>query len=184
MTALCATHPEHPASVTCKRCGVFMCERCAEFGVEDRCQACRPKRGAQERRERRDNAVKRAAFCRCEACGYLGPRFDRFIAPTLSERLVILLLPLFLSVVGLIVGFLIAVRGWTKPSCPGCGRNDTLWPATNGARESEPVYLQAVAAQDADWFTPRREGLITAAVTLAVYGLMAVGLFALIFLRS
>lgn len=175
-SAQCAAHPDLAATTTCKRCGTFLCEACCEHGLEDRCRACRPKRTAQERRERRANAVKRAEWNTCQRCGYLGPRFDRLEPFSVSDLVVLVLLPLVCNVLGLLLGLLSVLRGTTKPACPSCGETDQLLPAPVGT-EPNPAFFRAFASQDAAWLAKRKHGLLAFAVIAAVSVVVAVVFF-------
>jgi hypothetical protein len=177
MDARCASHVEHEAVTTCRRCGVFMCAPCTVHGTEDRCLACRPRRTRQEREERRLNAVRRSPWMRCEACGYLGPRFDQAGAPERAEWLTLLLAPLFLCIIGYAIALQQAWAGFPKTSCPACDGADALWPAPEGDGPVPDAFVRATARQRREWFARRWVGLVTVALLLPVELLLVASLF-------
>lgn len=162
MSARCATHPEEAAIVPCTRCGGFMCSGCLLHGTEDRCVTCRPKRTVEERRERRENAVKRSAWMVCEGCGYRGPQFRKVGPPSGGDVILLALLP-FLGI-GVIIAIVLALRGFTSLSCPGCDSSAALWPAPMEG-EVPDRYRTALAREQRHWFGARAKGL---AITLAI----------------
>ncbi|MBL8923487.1 MAG: hypothetical protein JNJ54_31830 [Myxococcaceae bacterium] len=169
MTATCATHEGVAAVGTCKRCGVFMCDACTLHGTEDRCLACRPRRTAEEREERRANALNRASWMVCESCDYLGPRFERVGPPTRSDRNAMLVLTFFFCFVGATVSVMSAVRGFAHPECPRCGAISALWPAPVGTEtRGLDAHAAAVAQQEREWFARRKSGFFWAAATILV----------------
>ncbi|MDP1920289.1 MAG: hypothetical protein Q8L14_28855 [Myxococcales bacterium] len=180
MTAACATHEGADAVITCKRCGGFMCEACTLHRTEDRCITCRPRRTREERDERRRNAVKRSAWMECEACGYLGPRFERAALPSLGELVILAAMLVtvgFASVAvgtGLAVVFaLVAFRSSRHLSCPRCGTTDALWPATEQAGlPIDPAFVAATSANDAALRRQRRTRLFVVALAAVLGALM------------
>lgn len=149
-----------------------MCEACTLHRTEDRCPTCRPRRTREERDERRRNAVKRSAWMQCEACGYLGPRFERAGLPSLGELVILAAMLVtggFASVAvgtGLAAVFaLVAFRGSRRLSCPRCGTADALWPATEQAGHPvDPAFVAASSANVAALRRQRRTGLFVVAV--------------------
>lgn len=168
----CAPHQEL-ALTTCDRCGSFMCERCARYGTETRCQSCRPKRKAPEIAERRQNAVRRATWVRCLGCEYRGPRLERF------QRLPLLtaaLAPLAL-LFGIWPGIVLMSRASDSDfPCPSCGGLDQLYPLTPSSRvELDPEAMQALEreAKASKKVRTRNTLKIIAALALWVTGLTA-----------
>lgn len=153
-----------------------MCEACTLHRTEDRCVTCRPRRTREERDERR-NAVRRSAWMQCEGCSYVGPRFERVGLPTGGELLTIAGLLLTASAVSVAVGAglgvvvgLTASKGTRRLSCPRCGTDDALWPATEQTGLSlDPAFLAASSANVAALRGQRRTGLFVAALA-AVLG--------------
>lgn len=178
VTATCAKHDGVEAVTTCKRCGGFMCEGCTLHGTEDRCLTCRPKRTREEKDERRANALRRSEWMRCEACGYLGPRFDKIGPPEAGDLLPLVVLPLMFCVVGLVVSVVSAVRGFSKITCPQCDTRQALWPAAKTTDALPDVWVQAEQAQRGQWLERRKTGLALAAMLgLAVTAIGAAALF-------
>lgn len=149
-----------------------MCEACTLHRTEDRCVTCRPRRTREERDERRRNAVRRSAWMHCEACGYLGPRFEQLGLPTGRELIpiaVVLLCMCFINVLaGAVTGALVGLsglRGSRRLSCPRCRTADALWPATEQAGlPVDPDLLAASKANEATFRGQRRTGLFVVAL--------------------
>jgi hypothetical protein len=164
MDARCATHVDEAAVTTCARCGAFMCAPCTRHGTEDRCLTCRPRRTREERDERRLNAVRRSAWMCCEACGYVGPRFDKAGPPEGSEWLTIVFAPLFLCIIGFAIVLQQALAGFPKTRCPACDGSAALWPAPEGTGPVPQAFVEAAAAQRREWFARRWVGLVAVAL--------------------
>lgn len=146
-----------------------MCEACTRHGTEDRCTTCRPRRTAEEREERRRNALGRSKWMVCERCDYLGPRFDRVGPPSWGDRASMVALSLFLCLGGAIVNVVSALRGFTAPACPRCEATETLWPAPEGPEpRGLSAHTAALEQQERQWFERRRAGLLWAIVTSLV----------------
>lgn len=165
MTAVCATHEGIAAVITCKRCGGFMCEACTEHRTEDRCVTCRPRRTVEERIERRRNATRRSPWMHCEACGYVGPRFERLGPLTSSDVVTVVALLVFVCVIGLALALQLLLKGTRRLSCPRCGAEDALWPATEQAGiPLDPAFLAANSANEQALRGRRRVGLLVVGV--------------------
>jgi hypothetical protein len=176
----CATHQAVEAVTTCKRCGGFMCEPCTLHGTEDRCSTCRPRRTREEREERRLNAVRRSPWVRCEACGYLGPRFDKAGPPEGAEWFTVILAPVFLCVIGFAIALQQALAGFPKTRCPACDGSAELWPAPEASGPVPAAFVEATERQRREWFGRRWVGLV--AVTLL--GPVVLFLLAMTFVSS
>lgn len=129
-----------------------MCEACTEHGLEQRCVRCRPRRTAEERRERRANAARRSPQVRCDGCGYQGPRFDLLVPMTWREGVLIGLSPLMMGV-GALFGLAMALSPTTEARCPAC-ESTLLWPHQGGPLQ-HPAWDAAHTAQRARWFRLR-----------------------------
>ncbi|MER2566954.1 MAG: hypothetical protein ABTQ32_39880 [Myxococcaceae bacterium] len=181
MAATCTKHEGVDAVTTCKRCGGFMCEGCTLHGTEDRCLTCRPKRTREEKDERRTNALRRSEWMHCEACGYVGPHFEKLGPPEAGDVLPLIVLPMMFCVLGLVLSITSAVRGFSKTTCPQCDMRDALWPAPKTSESLPDVWVQAEQRQREDWLARRRTGLlltvllgtaVTVVGALALFGMM------------
>lgn len=154
-----------------------MCEACTEHRTEDRCVTCRPRRTREERTERRRNAVKRSPWMHCEACGYVGPRFERIGPPKAGEVVTMIALLFFVCIVGLAVALHMLFNGSRQLQCPRCGATDSLWPATEQAGlPVDQAFLAASRANDAALRGQRRTGLFVVGVAALVGALFVVAL--------
>lgn len=152
-----------------------MCEGCTLHGTEDRCLTCRPRRTREERRERQRNAVKRSPWMHCEACGYVGPRFERVVPPTRGDLVTIAALLVFACVIGVAVAVLTAFRGSRQLSCPRCGATDSLWPATERAGQPlDPAFEAATSTNAQALRGRRRTGLLVVGVAVLLGALAVV----------
>lgn len=140
-----------------------MCEGCTLHGTEDRCLTCRPKRTREEKDERRTNALRRSEWMHCEACGYVGPHFEKLGPPEAGDVLPLVVLPLIFNVMGLVVSVISAARGFSKITCPQCDTRGALWPALKTSDAPPDAWVQAELLQREQWFSRRQTGLVLAA---------------------
>ncbi|MDP3500143.1 MAG: hypothetical protein Q8S33_07420 [Myxococcales bacterium] len=182
MTAACATHEGADAVIICKRCGGFMCEACTRHRTEDRCVTCRPRRTREERDERRHNAVRRSPWMQCEGCGYAGPRFERVGLSTGGEFIPLAVVLIALSSVSVVAGAVMgvvvgttALKGSRRLSCPRCGTDDSLWPATEQAGlPVDPAFIAATSANDAALRGQRRTAVFVVALAALLGALVLI----------
>lgn len=145
-----------------------MCDDCTEHGTENRCVGCRPKRTAEERRERRLNAVKRSECVWCEACGYEGPAYLMPVKPDRGDLMAMLYVTFFSLGLGLVLVLVQVVRGFTERRCPVCETNTDLWPSKAVAGTPDAL-LAARAKPRGGWFELR------AGAFIVVVGLLLLG---------
>lgn len=164
--ARCPAHEDLDAITVCQRCGTFMCEVCADYGVDVRCAQCRPKRGKAEIAERRTNAVRKAFDVRCLGCDYRGPRYDLH-QPV--KWYVALLLPFGFGL-GVLPGLFI-LRGVLAPThpCVGCGKTGTLVPLAPPTEPYEESFLLWTSRQPAsNRVHARNQAIVAGAVVVLV----------------
>jgi hypothetical protein len=113
----------------------------------------------------------------CEACGFVGPRFERIVPPTPGDVVTIVALVSFVCVIGLAIALHTIFTSWRQLSCPRCGATDSLWPAPEQAGlPIDPAWLAAKSGNDAALRRRRRTGMFVVGVAAALGALFLVAI--------
>jgi hypothetical protein len=172
-----------------------MCAACTDEGLEVQCPACHPPRSPEWRELLRVQAVKKAAFVRCAACGTTDERFDAVGKPLTGHLVLVvglgLLLWYFFTLTGVFapraarvllsteaaVVLLLALRGFRAPACASCLGSAELWPAVTppALPTPTPVRQRAEALAAAQWWSRRRSGLAWVIGSRALFAVLSFG---------